>query len=67
MSITRRNDYRGGRLTIRGNRYGYGGGIVWQLIESRPNCNALIAETAVDGDRVELETYALTEIAHEVH
>ena len=62
MSITTRNNYRGGCLTIRGNHYGNGGGIVWQLIESRPGCNALIAETAIDGDRAELETYVLTEL-----
>ena len=63
MTLSLINDYRGGRLTIRGNRYGYGGGIVWQLIESRPNCNALIAETAIDGDRAELETFVLTELS----
>ena len=63
MTLSMINDYRGGRLTIRGNRYGYGGGIVWQLIESRPNCNALIAETAIDGDRAELETFVLTELS----
>ena len=63
MTLSMINDYRGGRLTIRGNRYGNGGGIVWQLIESRPNCDALIAETAIDGDRAELETFVLTELS----
>lgn len=55
--------YRGGPLTIRANHVGYGGGgVVWQLIESRPNCDALIAETTVNGDRAELETLVLTEL-----
>lgn len=46
---------QGSELTIRGNVYGNGGAVQWQLMEARPNGSALIAETAVGGDRAELE------------
>ena len=46
---------QGHELTITGNVYGNGGAIQWQLFEARPNGPALIAETAVGGDRAELE------------
>ena len=55
MTINRVNTYQGGTLTVAANLYGNGGGTVWQLTEWRPNCNALIAETAIDGDRAELD------------
>ena len=46
---------RGYALSIKANLYGNGGDIQWQLFEARPYGPALIAETAVGGDRAELE------------
>ena len=46
---------QGYQLSITGNVYGNGGAVQWQLMESRPNGPALIAETAVGGDRAQLE------------
>lgn len=46
---------QGHSLEIRGDLYGNGGSVQWLLVERRPNGPALIAETAVGGDRAELE------------
>ena len=50
-----RQPHNPANLEITGNLYGNGGKIQWMLIERRPNGPALIAETAVGGDRAELE------------
>jgi|TARA_Y100000033_G_scaffold12295_1_gene11419 hypothetical protein len=46
------NDYKGGRLYIRGHIYGEPS-VRFNLIEERPNCHACIADSL---DRAEVET-----------
>lgn len=56
------NDYKGGRLYIRGHIYGEPG-VRYYLSEERPNCDACIAHSL---DRAEVEALQ-KQLEHERH